>query len=244
MRTVASRVRTIVAMGVLAATLAVAAPAAAQPSRSDSAADLPTVPVIFAPTAPWQEAALRQAQSSFNHPSWGYRHSERIYALAWRLVRAEGLDADDDVLFAAALLHDWGGIDPYEVEGTPHQARSVELAEPFLREAGFPMDKWPAVRDAILGHVPAGEPTTPEGVVLHDADLLDFIGAEGIARFLAAPSDEPTVDQGLNWIESFGLTLGDRLLTDTARRLAEPRLAYMRGFLEQLRSEIPPGTQP
>lgn len=244
MRTVASRVRAIVAIGMLAATLATATPASAQPSLSDSPADLPTVPVTFAPTEPWQEAALRQAQSSFNHPSWGYRHAERNYALAWRLAQAEGLHVDDDVLFAAALLHDWGGLEPYEVDGTPHQVRSVELAEPFLREAGFPMEKWPAVRDAILGHVPNGQPTTPEGIVLHDADLLDFMGAEGIARFLAAPSHEPTVDQGLEWIETFGLSLGDRLITDEARRLAEPRLAYMRSFLEQLRGELPPGTQP
>ena len=45
-------------------------------------------------------------------------------------------------------------------------------------------------------------------------------------------------------LANFGLTLGDRLLTNEARRLAEPRLAYMRGFLEQLRSELPPGTEP
>ena len=63
-------------------------------------------------------------------------------------------------------------------------------------------------------------------------------------RFFGAPSDEPNLDQGVSYIENFGLTLGDRLLTDEARRLAEPRLAYMRGFLEQLRSELPPGTQP
>lgn len=193
---------------------------------------------------PWRLAVLELAREHLQHPSWGERHSHRNFALALQLAEAEGLTVDPDVLFAAALLHDWGGLEPFEIEGTPHQVRSVELAEPFLRENGFPMEKWPAVRDAILGHVPNGQPTTPEGIVLHDADLLDFMGAEGVARFFGAPSDEPNLDQGVSYIENFGLTLGDRLLTDTARRMAEPRLAYMRGFLEQLRSELPPGTEP
>ena len=202
-------------------------------------------PVVIADLRiePWHGAVFEQA-SRFQHPSWGERHAQRNLRTAMAIAQAEGLTVDYDVLTAAAYLHDWGGLEPYEVEGVPHQIRSVELAEPFLREAGFPMEKWPAVRDAILGHVPNGQPTTPEGIVLHDADLLDFMGAEGIARFLAAPSDQPTVDQGLSYIEDFGLTLGDRLITNEARRLAEPRLAYMSGFLEQLGSELPPGTQP
>ena len=197
-----------------------------------------------APRSAWMVTVAAFASDQLQHPSWGFRHAERNYALAAELAAAEGLILDDDVLFAAAYLHDWGGLEPFEVDGTPHQVRSVELAEPFLREAGFPMEKWPAVRDAILGHVPNGQPTTPEGIVLHDADLLDFMGAEGVARFFGAPSEEPNLDQGVSYIEDFGLTLGDRLLTDTARRMAEPRLAYMRGFLEQLRSELPTGTQP
>jgi uncharacterized protein len=193
---------------------------------------------------PWMLTVSVMAEADLQHPSWGVRHAQRNYQTALALAEAEGLAIDEDVLYAAAYLHDWGALEPFAIDGTPHEVRSVELAEPFLRDAGFPMEKWPAVRDAILGHVPAGQPTTPEGIVLHDADLLDFMGAEGVARFFGAPSDEPNLDQGVSYIENFGLTLGGRLLTDEARRLAEPRLAYMRGFLEQLRSELPPGTQP
>jgi len=235
-------VRSLASLALIALALG-ATPVAAQPI-SEQSRDLPVAPVTLPVTSPWREAVVRLADAQFHHPSWGYRHAERNYVLAWHLTRAEALSVDDDVLFAAALLHDWGGLAPFEVEGTPHQIRSVELAEAFLREAGFPMEKWPTVRDAILGHVPAGQPTTPEGIVLHDADLLDFMGAAGVARFFGAPSDEPNLDQGVSYIENFGLTLGDRLLTETARRMAEPRLAYMRDFLEQLRRELPPGTRP
>lgn len=230
--------RCLIVPALAGALIGAAAPAAAQESPASDEI------VVSNATAPWRQAIIDLAEEHLQHPSWGARHSERNYRLASELAAAEGLTIDPQVLWAAAYLHDWGGLEPFEVEGVPHQERSVELAEPFLREAGFPMEKWPAVRDAILGHVPGGQPTTPEGIVLHDADLLDFTGAEGIARFLAAPSDEPTVDQGLQWIEAFGMTLGDRLITAEARRLAEPRIAFMRAFLEQLRSELPAGTQP
>jgi uncharacterized protein len=229
----------------IAALIASLAAFGAAPSLAQEAdASSPEVVIADMRLPPWRLAVLELARDHLQHPSWGERHSHRNFALALQLAEAEGLTVDPDVLFAAALLHDWGGLEPFEVEGTPHQVRSVELGEPFLREAGFPMEKWPAVRDAILGHVPNGQPTTPEGIVLHDADLLDFMGAEGVARFFGAPSEEPNLDQGVSYIEDFGLTLGDRLITAEARRLAEPRLAYMRGFLEQLRSELPPGTQP
>ena len=214
-------------------------PAAAQPTPEPAPA-----PGVFVPTTPWQDAVLQFAGANFNHPSWGYRHAERNYPLARQLAHAENMAIDDEVLFAAALLHDWGGLEPFEVEGTPHQLRSIELAEPFLRDAGFPMEKWPAVRDAILGHVPSGQPTMPEGIVLRDADLLDFLGAEGIARLLAATGDEPSMDRSLSWIEGFSTSLPDRLITAEARRLAEPRVAYMIEFLNRLRSELPPATQP
>ena len=90
----------------------------------------------------------------------------------------------------------------------------------------------------------AGLQTIP--VVVRDADtdasLLEQALVENLHRADLNPMEEAAAYQQL--IEDFGLTLGDRLLTDEAPRLAEPRLAYMRGFLEQLRSELPPGTQP
>ncbi|MDQ3124717.1 MAG: HD domain-containing protein [Pseudomonadota bacterium] len=139
--------------------------------------------------SPWRRAVYEQANTHLQHPSWGVRHSERNYVLGMALAQAEGMTVDADVLFAAAFLHDWGGIAPFAVAGTDHAVRSVELAEPFLTGAGFPMEKFPAVRAAILGHMYDKEPEGPEAVVLHDADALDFLGALGAARLLAATAD-------------------------------------------------------
>ena len=194
--------------------------------------------------SPWRAAVLAHATEHFQHPGWGWRHSERDYLLAMAVAEAEGLTVDPDVMFAAAFLHDWGGIEPFAAPGVDHAERSVELAEPFLREAGFPMDKFPAVRAAILGHVYDREPEGPEAVALHDADLLDFLGATGAARMLAVTGERPDYDQALGRIERFAAELPERLKTSAAREMAAPRVAAMTAFLEALRREVPAGAKP
>lgn len=192
----------------------------------------------------WRRAVFTQAHEHFRHPSWGWRHSERDYLFGMAVAQAEGLAVDPDVMFAAAFLHDWGGIEPFAVAGVDHAERSVQLAEPFLTGAGFPMEKFPAVRAAILGHMYDKEPEGPEALVLHDADALDFLGALGAARLLAATGDRPDYDQALGRIERFAVDLPPRLKTDAARRMAGPRVAAMTEFLATVRRETPDGARP
>ena len=235
--------RIIQALAAGAALLSGMAPAAAQEAPATTAAPAAT-PAGIPLDNPWRRAVYEQANTHFQHPSWGVRHSERNYLLGMTLAEAEGLPVDADVLFAAAFLHDWGGIAPFAVAGVDHAARSVELAEPFLTEAGFPMEKFPAVRAAILGHMYDKEPEGPEAVALHDADALDFLGALGAGRLLAATADRPDYDQALGRIERFAVDIPPRLKTGAARDLARQRVAVMTEFLAQLRRETPEGARP
>ena len=221
------------------------------PANASVAQDAPAV--AAAPTAtpagvpldsPWRRAVYEQADTHFRHPSWGVRHSERNYVLGMALARTEGLTVDADVLFAAAFLHDWGGIEPFAVAGVDHAVRSVQLAEPFLTEAGFPMEKFPAVRAAILGHMYDKEPEGSEAIVLHDADALDFLGVLGAARLLAATGERPDYDQALGRIARFAVDIPPRLRTAAAREMAPQRVARMTEFLADLRSETPEGARP
>ena len=208
---------------------------------------------VAAPTAtpagipldsPWRQAVYEQAHGHFLHPSWGWRHSERNYVLGMALARTEGLTVDADVMFAAAFLHDWGGIEPFAAPGVDHAVRSVQLAEPFLTEAGFPMEKFPAVRAAILGHMYDKEPEGSEALVIHDADALDFLGALGAARLLAATGTRPDYDQALGRIERFAVDIPPRLKTTAARAMAPMRVTEMTEFLAALRRETPEGARP
>ncbi len=220
-------------LGALGATL-LAAPASAQ---------LPVEPKVSAAgialSSPWRAAVYAYAREKLLHPAWGWRHSERGFLLAREVAREEGLEIDEDVLFAAAFLHDMGAI-PFAKEGVDHAVRSAELAEPLLRKAGFPMAKFPAVKAAILGHMFDKEAGSgAEARVLHDADALDFLGATGIARRLSVTGAAPDMDNVMARLESVYRDIPGRLVTAAAQRRAIPRLVAMQAFFEQLKRETP-----
>lgn len=195
--------------------------------------------------APWKLKLYIFAREKLKHPAWGWTHSERDYLLASELAAKEGLVIDTDVLFAAAFIHDIGAIGDFQKEGVDHAVRSVELAEPVLREAGFPAEKLPAVREAILGHMHdkiAG--SRSESVVLHDADTLDFLGTVGVARRLAVTGTATDYAGGVAKISEFADKLPERLVTKTAKSMAVSRAAEMRQFLGQLAGETRDGRLP
>lgn len=234
----------IMVKAIAAATLLLAAAGTAGAQEAPAIATITATPAGIPIDSAWRRAVYAQAHDHFRHPSWGWRHSERDYLFGMAVAQAEGLPVDPDVMFAAAFLHDWGGIEPFAVAGVDHAVRSVQLAEPFLSEAGFPMEKFPAVRAAILGHMYDKEPEGPEALVLHDADALDFLGALGAARLLAATGDRPDYDQALGRIERFAVDIPPRLKTAAARRMAGPRVAAMSEFLATVRRETPDGARP
>ncbi|WP_084175561.1 HD domain-containing protein [Brevundimonas bacteroides] len=233
-----------IALTAMLAALAVATPATARQDAQTAPAEATATPAGIPLDSAWRRAVHAHAQQNMAHPSWGWRHSERNYLLALSLAEAEGLSVDADVLFAAAFLHDWGGIAPFAAPGVDHAVRSVELAEPFLRDAGFPMEKFPAVRAAILGHMYDKEPEGPEAIVMHDADALDFLGALGSARLLAATGEGDDYDLALRRIERFAVDIPPRLKTEAAQRMAPDRVAVMTEFLARVRSETPEGARP
>ena len=109
----------------------------------------------------------------------------RDYALARELAAADHLTLDDDVLFAAAYLHDLAAFKPWEDEKLDHSDVAAGIVDTVLKGTGFPMAKIDAVRGAIRTHMYYRDPVGPEALYLHDADALDWLGAIGVARVMA-----------------------------------------------------------
>jgi len=195
-----------------------------------------------------------------NDSAHGFEHVLRVWRLAQRIGSLEG--ADMDILQAATLLHDVGR--PEEARtGRSHAEIGAEWARRIL--AGHPPEKVEAVARAILQHRFRGAevPDTVEARVLHDADKLDAIGAIGIARAYAVAGQyrqrlwaevgaeyaERPPAEGQNDLTSLEHTpvheylfklrkLASQMYTETGRRLAEERSAYMAGFFERLTREV------
>ena len=182
-----------------------------------------------------------------------FDHVLRVLALAEQLAQAEG--ADLEIVRTATLLHD-AARGRGDRLATDHAQAGAQLARELL--AGHPPDKVEAVAHAIAAHrFRAGPaPQTLEAQVLHDADKLDAIGAIGVARAFAYGGHEgqrlwaevppgyqesPDNRHAHTPVHEYHFKLAkirERLLTASARRLAEERHAFMAAFFQRLDQEV------
>ena len=158
-----------------------------------------------------------------------------------RLAREEGVTVDEEALYAAAYLHDMGGIPPYAKAGVDHGDRSIQLVDSVLRDAGFPRQKAALVKEIIDHHQYYRPADTLEVAKLfRDADILDFLGAIDIARILSLTTREkfaPDLPHAVEAIRQNMLQMPGLLQTAAAKREGERRVAEMRRYLDDLASE-------
>lgn len=173
-----------------------------------------------------------------------FSHQARLYALARRL--AQSRKHDDDVLFAAAWLHDLGvfiGHRPEDLKALAawdNVAYAMKKAPGILERFEFPPEKIPAVVEAIRTHQPAAKPTTYEGVVLRDADILEQLGAVSVLRIVSKVGRDTRFirfSDALRVLKENCECLAERLELPAARQLAKKRLAILTGFLSAAEAE-------
>jgi len=190
----------------------------------------------------WKRQVYAFVLENGAHPAWGMAHAERDYQLAGQLAGKEGIQLDDDALFAAAFLHDIGALPKYFKTDADHAARAADRAEPLLRQWGFPMSKWPLVKDLILGHnYYAPAPASRAAQAFRDADMLDFLGAIGAARILALTEERDGVKGALAgpaaMLKGFAADLPGKFSLPASREIAAKRLSELEQFLKTLDEE-------
>ena len=192
--------------------------------------------------AEWREVVRQFAAQHFKNPAWGYSHSIRDYKLAKDLAEADHATIDDDVLFAAAYLHDVAAFAPWdrEKEGIDHADEGARVVDTILTGTGFPLAKIDSVRNAIRTHMFDRTPVGPEALYLHDADALDWLGAIGVARVIALVDPnggEPDGPKAVKMLEDNLAQVPSRVLSPAGKKRV-PRLQQeLAEFLKDLRRE-------
>lgn len=173
-----------------------------------------------------------------------FSHQERLYALTKEV--GAGQTYDDDVVFAAAWMHDLGvfiGHRPEDLTALAKwdsKAYAVERVPSLLKGLGFPNEKIPAVTEAIRAHLPADNPTTFEATILRDADILEQLGAVGILRTVSKIGRDTrfqTFPDALRMLQKSLETLPAQLRLPASRKLAEHRVRALKDFLAAAASE-------
>jgi len=207
---------------------------AAQPSM---AAEPQAAP---AAASDWHVTVRDLAVKHFKNPAWGYSHCMRDYALARELAAADHVTLDDDVMFAAAYLHDMAAFPPWEKEKLDHSDVAADIVDTVLKGTGFPMAKIDAVRGAIRAHMYYRDPVGPEALYLHDADALDWLGAIGVARIMALVDPNGGNPDGPKAVKMLADNLKNvpaRVLSPAGRAMVPPRKNELEQFLKDLRRE-------
>ncbi|MEJ8302399.1 HD domain-containing protein [Saccharibacillus sacchari] len=203
------------------------------------------------------QAAAALAKSELEHEGSGHDwwHIYRVTELAKRIAAAE--QANLFICELAALLHDLA--DEKLVEDPE---AGLKRTESWMLENAVTAEETAHVMEIISTlsfKGGAGKPmTTLEGAVVQDADRLDAIGAIGIARTFVysgkkgRPMYDPNIpvrqemtpeeyrngkDTAINHFYEKLLKLKDLLNTDSGRRIAKQRHAFMEEFLERFDRE-------
>jgi len=182
-------------------------------------------------------------------------HVKRVVKNARQLAMTE--NANLDIVIPAAWLHDVVILP----KNDPNRAMASQLAADkaceLLVALRYPEHNLSAVHHAIKAHSYSAsvEALSLEAKIIQDADRLDALGAIGLARcfMVSGALNRPLyhwqdpfaetrpLDDSQYCVDHFYqklLTLTDKMNTDSAREIAAKRSDYMRGFLEQLGSEI------
>jgi uncharacterized protein len=194
-------------------------------------------------TAAWRDSVVAYIRAEAQ-PVDKFGHQPRVYALAVRL--GQGMEYDDDILFAAAWMHDLGVFlghrpqSPEQLESWDHVPYTIARTRELLAGWGFPAEKLEGVAEAIRTHQPEDEPSLAEAILLRDADILEQLGAIGALRSLVKIGRDTryaTFSDVLPVLRGAVERLPGRLRLRSAQLLASGRVEVLKSLIGAIEEE-------
>ena len=210
---------------VLGLTYAVAAPAAAQSATP-------------APDEPWRAHVTAFTAKLFGRIDDA--HNQRDYFWARKLAAADHVTLDDDVIFAAAWLHDVGSMEGWSEPNQEHGDVAAAKLDKMPAGTDFPKDKMDRVREAMRTHMFYRDPVSAEARYLHDADALDNTGAIGIAWLLEEVDPKGgnfTEMKAVNIIQKDAARIESRVVTPAGKAEMAERISERKAIMDALARE-------
>jgi uncharacterized protein len=188
--------------------------------------------------------AIRDYIEREARPVEKFGHQPRLYRLTTLI--GKGHEYDDEVVYAAAWLHDIGVFighrpeDPDALARWDNVAYAEERAPVFLEGIGFPRGKIGAVVEAIRTHQATAYPVSIEGTIIRDADILEQLGAIAVMRTVCKIGRDQrflTFTAAAESLRKALRVLPAEIRLDTSRALAQPKIEALRAFLAALDEE-------
>lgn len=188
-------------------------------------------------------------------PSHDVLHIRRVVKTALALAAEEGADAE--VVLPAAYFHDFVNLPKNDPRRKEASRLSAEAAVEYLKSIGYPARRFDEIAHAIAAHSFSAniQPETIEAKVVQDADRLDALGAIGIARCISVSTllqtpyyceEDPLLSSRMPNDKAYAIDhfpaklfkIPKTMQTQSAKREAERRVAFMKAYLVQMGAEI------
>ncbi|MCX8058060.1 MAG: hypothetical protein N3A58_01425 [Spirochaetes bacterium] len=162
--------------------------------------------------------------------TYGYDHCSRVYFYAKKLADFY----DDMILHAASFLYKI-------ILGQSSKQDSALRAEAILSEVGYPVEKILIIKDIILNTDPEDRPSSIEGKMIHDAIIIDSLGAIGFARFSVgsffwhkAQKIQTIYEEYLNYYNN----AKNNIILDSTKKLIAERINTTEFILKKIYEEL------
>ena len=182
------------------------------------------------------EDAIVYVQTLFRDNAGGHDagHTMRVYRNVLEIAGNEP-DCDRETAALAALLHD---ADDHKLFATENNAN----ARSFMKSRKVSEEQIEKVCRIInsvsFSRNKDRRPDTLEAMAVQDADRLDAMGAVGIARTFAYGGEHGRpMEESVQHFYDKLLRLKDLMNTETGRRIAEKRHAFLEIFLQEYTQE-------
>lgn len=169
-------------------------------------------------------------------PAFGLTYIENVRKNIEKI--SENIDHNSEILEIALLLYNTGLQQAVKYRQDALQT-SLTLVKQFLSSNNCHPRQSEQILHCIREHPLTGTPRTNEAKLLHDADLLERIGAFGIMNtcYLAGLMHKPA-KQLLSELRHIANLLPVSFYTQKGKELANQRIEYFSKFLSQLEAEL------
>lgn len=125
--------------------------------------------------------------------------------------------------------------------GEEHNISAQRITEKFLKEINFPVEKIEAIKEALREHLTSGKPKSVEAILLHDADLIDFLGATGIVRLSIGAWDwmgKMTLAEFIPVFEKFRKDCEENLILNASQEMIKGKVEFTDVAIRELKKEL------
>ena len=177
-----------------------------------------------------------------------YLHVQRVVNIAKKLAKAQekkGEKVDWHALESAILLHALGYF-VFPKDKRKALKESVRLARKMLKDANYEEGEISKICDIIEDH--RFSPKSIEEKILHDSEIIDSIGAIGIARVFERSGDikqpmyvlgnEKSPEGGFGYILNVLAKEADELILEDSKKMAKRRQKFLNSFIVNMEREI------